>query len=91
MLEIETKLSMTFHLQTDRQTERTNQELEQYLRIYINHRQENWSEWLVTVEFVFNNKVHMSIKLSLFKFNYRKEPNMGFEIRKKIKYMKFEL
>jgi len=27
MLEIETKLSMTFNLQTDRQIERTNQEL----------------------------------------------------------------
>jgi len=41
MLEIETKLSMTFHPQIDRQMERTNQELEQYLRIYINHRQNN--------------------------------------------------
>ena len=28
MLRIETKLSMAYHLQTDRQTERTNQELE---------------------------------------------------------------
>ena len=35
ILEIETKLSTAFHLQTDRQIERTNQELEQYLRIYI--------------------------------------------------------
>ena len=44
MLGIETKLSTAYHLQTDRQTERTNQELEQYLRMYINHRQNNWSE-----------------------------------------------
>ena len=41
MLEIETKLSMAYYPQTDRQTERTNQELEQYLRIYVNHRQNN--------------------------------------------------
>jgi len=41
MLGIEIKLLMAFHLQIDRQTERTNQELEQYLRIYINHRQGN--------------------------------------------------
>jgi len=40
MLGIESKLSMAFHPQTDRQTERVNQELEQYLRIFIDHRQE---------------------------------------------------
>ena len=34
MLRIKTKLLTAFYLQTDRQTERTNQELEQYLRIY---------------------------------------------------------
>jgi len=31
ILGIESKLSMAFHPQTDRQTERVNQELEQYL------------------------------------------------------------
>ena len=44
MLEIETKLSTAYYLETDRQTERTNQKLEQYLRMYVNHRQNNWSE-----------------------------------------------
>jgi len=34
MLGIETKLSTTYHPQTNRQTERTNQELEQYLKGY---------------------------------------------------------
>jgi len=38
MLEIETKLSMAYHLETDKQMERTNQELKQYLRMYVNHR-----------------------------------------------------
>jgi len=32
------KLLLAFHLQTDRQIERINQELEQYSRIYIDHR-----------------------------------------------------
>ena len=41
MLGIEIKLSMAYHPETDRQIERTNQELEQYLRMYINHRQNN--------------------------------------------------
>jgi len=44
MLGIESKLSTAFHPQTDGQTERVNQELEQYLRIFIDHRQEQWSE-----------------------------------------------
>jgi len=69
MLGIETKLSMAYHLQTDSQTERTNQELEQYLRMYINYRQNNWSEWLATAEFAFNNKVHTATKTSPFSYS----------------------
>jgi len=38
MLGIETKLSTAYYPQTDGQTERINQELEQYLRMYVNHR-----------------------------------------------------
>jgi len=37
ILGIETKLSTAFHLQMDGQTEQVNQELEQYLRMFINH------------------------------------------------------
>jgi len=44
MLGIESKLLTAFHPQTDGQTERVNQELEQYLRIFIDHRQEQWPE-----------------------------------------------
>jgi len=58
MLGIETKLSTAYYLETDKQMERTNQELEQYLRMYINYRQNNWAKWLAMAEFTFNNKVH---------------------------------
>jgi len=70
--------------------ERTNQELEQYLRMYINHRQNNWSEWLATAEFAFNNKVHTVTKTSLFQTNYGRELRIGFDIRKKEKNVKAE-
>ena len=83
MLGIETKLSTAYHLQTDSQTERTNQELEQYLRMYVNHRENNWSEWLAMAEFAFNNKVHTATKMSPFQVNYERELRMGFDIRKK--------
>jgi len=56
ILGIENKMSTVFHSQTDGQTERVNQELEQYLRMFIDHRQEQWSDWLGTAEFVYNNK-----------------------------------
>jgi len=41
ILGIETKLSTSFHSQTDDQTERMNQELEQYLRFFIDYRQKD--------------------------------------------------
>ena len=51
MLEIKTKLSTVFHPQMDGQMERMNQELEQYLRFFIEHRQKDWLEWLAAAEF----------------------------------------
>jgi len=87
MLGIESKLSTAFHPQTDGQTERVNQELEQYLRMFIDHRQKQWPEWLGTAEFTYNNKVHLSTRTSPFKTNYRQDPRMGFEGKKKGKYM----
>jgi len=83
MLGIKSKLSIAFHPQTDGQTERINQELEQYLRMFIDHRQEQWPEWLGTAEFVYNNKAYSSTRILPFKANYGQDPRMGFERRKK--------
>jgi len=66
--------------------ERVNQELEQYLRMFIDHRQEQWPDWLGMAEFAYNNKIHSSTKVSPFKANYGQNPRMGFEMRRKGKY-----
>ena len=60
------------------------------MRIYVNHRQNNWSEWLAMAEFAFNNKVHTVTKTSPFQVNYGRELRMGFDIRKKGKNEKAE-
>ena len=86
MLGIKSKLSTAFHPQTDGQTERVNQELKQYLRMFIDHRQEQWPEWLGTAEFAYNNKAHSSTRMLPFKANYRQDPRIGFKGRKKGKY-----
>ena len=90
MLGIKSKLSTAFHPQTDGQTKRVNQELEQYLRMFIDHRQEQWPEWLGMAEFAYNNKAHLSTRTSPFKANYGQDPRMEFEGRKKGKYEEAE-
>ena len=86
MLGIKSKLLTAFHPQTNRQIERVNQELEQYLRMFIDYRQEQWPKWLGTTEFTYNNITHSSTQMSPFKANYGQDPRMGFEGKKKKKY-----
>ncbi|SYW77519.1 uncharacterized protein UHO2_07448 [Ustilago hordei] len=59
-------LSTAYHPQTDGQTERVNQVIEQYLRMYCNYEQDDWANLLDTAAFVYNNMVHNSIGVSPF-------------------------
>ena len=86
ILGIKSKMSMAFYPQTDGQMKRVNQELEQYLRMFIDHQQEQWPDWLETAEFAYNNKAHSSTKTLPFKASYRQDPRMGFKVRKRRKY-----
>src|SRR5882724_6773251 len=54
---LDMKLHFTsgYHPEGDRQTEQTNQTLEQYLRVYCNYQQDNWSELLPLAKFAYNN------------------------------------
>ena len=44
-----------YHPEGDGQTECMNQTLEQYLHIYCNYQQDNWSKLLPLAEFMYNN------------------------------------
>ena len=88
MLGIEMRLSTVFYLQADSQMEQMNQELEQYLRYFVNYRQKDWPEWLASAEFVVNNKVHITTKILPFMANYGKKLRMESNIRKREKVEK---
>jgi len=88
MLGIETRLLTAFYPQMDGQTEQMNQELEQYLQFFVEHRQKDWLEWLMSAEFAVNNKVHTATKVSPFMANYKREMRMGGNIRKRGKVKK---
>jgi hypothetical protein len=48
-------MSTAFHPRKDRQSERTNQGLEQYLRFYVDAKQGNWAQLLPIAEFAHNS------------------------------------
>lgn len=74
LLGVSTNISTAYHPQTDGQTERVNQEIEQYLRLFVNHRQDDWSQWLSLAEFCYNDRIHSSTGYSPFYLNYGQHP-----------------
>lgn len=68
-------LSTAYHPQTDGQTERTNRTLQEYLRHYVNEKQEEWDQYLTAAEFTYNNTVHSSTKYTPFQLVYGVHPN----------------
>ena len=58
--------------------------------MFTDYRQEQQPDQLGTAEFIYNNKVHLSTKTLSFKANYRQDPRMGFEVRKKRKFKRVE-
>lgn len=77
LLSIKSSMSTAYHPQTDGQTERVNQSLEQYLHFYCNYRTNNWSKFLPAAEFAYNNQAHESTKSSPFFIEYGRHPRAG--------------
>ena len=79
LLGIKLTPSTTYHPQTDGQTEHVNQEIETYLRVFINHHQDDWADWLPLAEFSYNNRIHAATHRTPFKLDTGQHPRMGTE------------
>ena len=78
-LRITPKLSTVHHLQTNRQTECMNQDLQQYLQLCTAENQDKWADWLPIAQFSYNIKKQASTKKSPFKITCSYVPRMGIE------------
>ncbi len=80
LLGVDIWLSSAFHPETDGQTERTNQTLEQYLHCTMNYQQDDWMALLSQAKFVYNNTTHALTGISPFFANYGFHPRFSLEI-----------
>jgi len=69
-----------YHPEADSQTKRTNQTLEQFLRIYCNYQQLDWSRLLPLAEFVYNNMPSSTTGISPFYANKGYYPKMQLQV-----------
>ena len=65
-----------YHPEGDGQTKHTNQTLKQYLHVYCNYQQDNWSELLPLAEFAYNNAPSTTTGVSPFFANKEYHPNI---------------
>src|SRR6202167_1221843 len=55
LLQIEQNISTAYHPQTDGQSERANQWVEQFIRIFGNYQQNNWAQLLPLAQYAHNS------------------------------------
>ena len=60
------RLSSAYHPQTDGQSERTIQSLEDLLRVCVLEQGGAWDSHLPLIEFTYNNSYHSSIGMAPF-------------------------
>ena len=65
------------HLEGDEQTKHLNQTLEQYLHIFCNYQQDNWSELLPLTKFMYNNSPSATTGITPFFTNKGYHPNIA--------------
>jgi hypothetical protein len=70
ILGVQPWMGMSFHPQTDSQTERINQMIEAYLQLSINYEMDNWVRLLHTARFAYNKSITQATSMSPFFANY---------------------
>jgi len=75
-LDMQLHFTSGYHPEGDGQTKRTNQTLEQYLCVYCNYQQDNWSELLPLAEFAYNNAPSATTGVFPFFANKGYHPNI---------------
>jgi hypothetical protein len=73
-LGIQSHPSTAYHPRTEGQSKIANKVVEQYLRHFVQYRQDNWEPLLALAEFTYNNSDHSASGVSLFKANYGFNP-----------------
>jgi len=71
-------MSTAFLPQMDGQTERMNASMEQFLRVFVNHQQDDWVQWLPQAEFAANNGISETTKCTPFFAVQEWNPRMLF-------------
>ena len=77
-LDIKRRLSIVFHLQTDEQIKRKNSTMEVYFWAFVNWEQNDWANFLLIVEFTYNNTKNMNIDHTPFELNSGYHPRVFF-------------
>ena len=66
LLGITQNISSAYHPQTDGQSERANQSIEQYLRLVVNEQQTDWAAWLAMAQYTHNSWKNRTTKQTPF-------------------------
>ena len=80
LLGVKLAATTAYHPQGDGQTEQVNQELEQYLRLFVNERQDDWDKLLPLAKFQYNNHVYSATQQTPFMLDTHQHPQIGFEL-----------